>query len=93
MPESDPSAACRPRSLSRPFSRLVLGAFRIPPLVTGAGGAAQTALELATPPVGAGLDAVTPGSSWTFQLFHRDATGPLGSGFNFSDAVRARFGT
>jgi hypothetical protein len=68
-----------------------LGVFRLPPLFTTAGGSGQTALDFDAPPVGAGPGAVSPGSSWTFQFFYRDPTGPLGTGFNLSDALRVAF--
>jgi hypothetical protein len=68
-----------------------LGIFRLEPQVTSANGRATTALDFAAPPVGAGPGAIAPGTGWTFQFWYRDPTGPLGTGFNLSDALRAQF--
>ncbi len=35
---------------------------------------------------------LTPGSTWHFQLWYRDPTGPCGGTFNLSNAVSATFG-
>jgi len=53
-------------------------------------GAATYDLDFASPPVGAGQNMVTPGSSWTFQFWYRDVAAG-GTGFNLSDGLRASF--
>lgn len=87
-----------PESVQLPFGdgfRCVgggaLGTFRLEPQLTSANGRATTALDFDAPPVGAGPGKISAGTGWTFQFWYRDPSGPLGTGFNFSDAVRAQF--
>ena len=65
------------------------GIFRLPVLKTAASGAASWKLDLNAPPSPAGT--ITAGSTWHFQFWYRDVGGPLGSGFNLSDALTATF--
>ena len=56
-----------------------------------AAGAAARVVEFTRPPAGAGPGSITAGSTWSFQFWYRDPGGPLGSGFNLSDALRVGF--
>ncbi|MFT5050179.1 MAG: choice-of-anchor B domain-containing protein [Chlamydiales bacterium] len=53
-------------------------------------GAATYNLDFVSPPVGAGPNMVTSGSSWTFQFWYRDVAAGA-SGFNLSDGLRVSF--
>lgn len=35
---------------------------------------------------------ITPGTTWNFQAWYRDATGPCGTGYNLTDGVSVTFG-
>jgi hypothetical protein len=45
----------------------------------------------ALPAGGFGAGAITAGSTWKFQLWYRDPTGPGGAFFNYSDAMSVTF--
>ncbi|HVS11243.1 MAG TPA: hypothetical protein VMS76_15345, partial [Planctomycetota bacterium] len=66
-----------------------VGIFRLPVLKTAASGTASWKLDVNAPPSPAG--AITAGSTWHFQFWYRDVGGPVGSGFNLSDALTATF--
>jgi hypothetical protein len=59
----------------------------LPPSVISPDGAAAHALDYAKFPA----DQIAPGSNWNFQFWYRDPAGPLGSGFNLSDALAVTF--
>ncbi|MCE9592958.1 MAG: hypothetical protein K8S98_02090 [Planctomycetes bacterium] len=62
---------------------------RLAPVVrTDAQGSAQVAVNVASPPL-AGL--VTPSSTWNFQFWFRDLSGPGGTGSNLTNAVSVTF--
>lgn len=67
------------------------GIVRIPPAVVfdGSGNLAR-ALDYDAPPLGSGPNAVTPGSTWNFQLWYRDLPAGM-SGFNLSDGLEVTF--
>ena len=61
---------------------------RLPILTTGAGGSALWDLDLENPTQPSGQ--LTPGSTWYFQFWYRDPTGPGGNGgigHNLSDSL------
>jgi hypothetical protein len=65
------------------------GTFRLnPPQLADGTGAIARPLDLTQPEPGG---QITAGSTWNFQLWYRDVNGPLGSGFNFSNALSALF--
>jgi len=67
-----------------------IGVFRLgPPSQTDSAGRISRLIDWSVPPTSQGPGAVTPGSSWNFQLWYRDPAGPGGSGFNLSDALSA----
>jgi hypothetical protein len=49
------------------------------------------AIDFSNPPAGSGPAQILPGSTWHFQMQYRDPAGPLGSGFNSTDALKATF--
>lgn len=61
--------------------------FRLATVVLDPNGAAASALDFTSPPA----TVIAPGSTWYFQMRYRDPFGPLGSGFNYTDAVAATF--
>lgn len=68
------------------------GAHRLnPPSAASSQGELERALDFGAPPMARGPGAVLPGSTWRFQLWYRDPTGPGGTGFNLSDALAIRF--
>ena len=58
------------------------------PQVASAQGGVQLALDLQAPPL---AGAAVPGATLDFQYWYRDPGGPLGSGFNLSDARAIAF--
>ncbi len=62
-----------------------------PPLVSDGAGASARPLDFSLPPFDAGPGMLSPGSTWNFQYWFRDPTGPGGSGFNLSDALSITF--
>ena len=49
-------------------------------------------VDFTVPPAAPGLPGeIAVGDTWRFQFWHRDPSGPLGSGFNLSSAVRVHF--
>lgn len=70
------------------------GLYRIlPPEATDVFGSAFRAIDFTSPPMGNGLGAVVPGSTYNFQFWYRDpAAGAAGgSTYNFSNALSAVF--
>jgi hypothetical protein len=66
------------------------GVFRFgPPGQTNANGKITRTVNWNAAPTGTGPGAVTPGTTWNYQLWYRDPSGPGGSGFNLSDALSA----
>ncbi|MCH2107587.1 MAG: hypothetical protein MK291_13220, partial [Planctomycetes bacterium] len=67
-----------------------LGVFRRgPPSQTDSAGIITRPIDWTAAPTSQGPGAVTPGSSWNYQLWYRDPAGPGGTGFNLSDALSA----
>ncbi|MFT5051802.1 MAG: hypothetical protein ACI8QZ_003226 [Chlamydiales bacterium] len=67
------------------------GTHRLFPLVQADGsGVATRALDFTTSPLNSGSGAITPGSTWQFQLWFRDNAAGA-SGFNTSDGLSATF--
>ena len=64
--------------------------FRLRVTQASAQGWASHDVDFAHPPRPAGQ--IQAGSTWYFQFWHRDPAGPLGSGFNTSDALEIQFG-
>ncbi|MFT4541881.1 MAG: hypothetical protein ACI841_002242 [Planctomycetota bacterium] len=63
------------------------GFFRLnPPIAASVQGGYARVLDLAAAPMNAGAGAITPGSTWNFQLWYRDPVGG-GAGFNLSDGL------
>ncbi|MEM9799837.1 MAG: M64 family metallopeptidase [Planctomycetota bacterium] len=54
-------------------------------------GIAGWTLDWSAPPVGAGPNAILPGSTWIFQAWYRDAGAGGTATFDFSSAVSVRF--
>ena len=72
------------------LSPLAPGIQRLPgPVVVDAQGQAQKMLDFTAPPLATGP--ITSFSTWRFQAWYRDPTGPLGTGVNTSDALRVTF--
>jgi hypothetical protein len=72
--------------LSGPIGRLSSG----PPMNAGPDGTYTLALDLSAIPTPTGSTAATPGETWCFQAWHRDAA--IGQGTsNFTDAVAVTF--
>jgi hypothetical protein len=59
----------------------------LPASFVGPSGLATHALDYDAFPA----DQIAPGSTWNFQFWYRDPPGPLGSGFNLSDALSVSF--
>ncbi|MBK7874918.1 MAG: YncE family protein [Planctomycetes bacterium] len=66
-------------------------AFRLGPATNAPGGVNSRLLNFAAPPAGSGLGQVLPGSTWYFQYRYRNVNGPLGTGYNQSDALQVTF--
>ncbi|MBI5362318.1 MAG: YncE family protein [Planctomycetes bacterium] len=66
-------------------------AFRLGPATTAPGGVNARLLNFAAPPAGSGPGQVLPGSTWYFQYRYRNVNGPLGTGYNQSDALQVTF--
>lgn len=62
-----------------------------PPIVTDSNGDASQWLNFTANPADAGPGEILAGSTWCFQLWYRDPNGPGGTGFNFSDGLKASF--
>jgi choice-of-anchor B domain-containing protein len=60
-----------------------------PPQQLSSSGSLTRALDYTTPPLSSGPGAASPGTTWNYQLWFRDPSGPLGTGFNLSDALSA----
>ena len=69
-----------------------LGLFRLVPavLVDGTGGLTR-AVDFEQPPANAGAGAILPGSTWNFQMWHRDSTAGGGTGSNLTDGMSVLF--
>lgn len=84
-----------PNQIQAPFGdgfRCVGGSVqRLFPPAQSMGGVAQRMLDFTIAPVGSGPRQITPGSSWNFQFWHRDPSGPGGSGFNLTNGLGATF--
>ena len=83
-----------PNAIEVPFGdgfRCIGGqTFRLTPAInTGPSGLAMRALDITNPPHPNAQ--ISAGSSWNFQFWYRDPGGPLGSGFNLTDAVTISF--
>jgi len=66
--------------------------FRINPAVqANENGLAMQFTDLTKGPMASGPGEITPGSTWNFQYWYRDPSGPTYSGFNFTDALRIHF--
>jgi hypothetical protein len=67
------------------------GIFRLPPISTGQGSASHQ-LDITSPPGAAGQ--ITADSTWYFQFWYRDPSGPGGGGgvgHNLSDSLQINF--
>jgi len=62
-----------------------------PVLMANESGIAERTLNFSVLPFVTGLGEVTPGSTWHMQYWYRDPGGPLGGGFNLSDAISITF--
>jgi hypothetical protein len=62
-----------------------------PALLTDASGNVSRFVDMTTPPAGSGPGQITPGSVKYFQWYYRNHGGPLGTGYNLSDALRVDF--
>ena len=62
-----------------------------PPSAIDASGAFARQVDFGSGPAASGAGQILPLSSWNFQLWYRDPTGPGGSGFNLSDALWITF--
>ena len=62
---------------------------RLPILQTTVVGAVSYAMDFTMPPGPSGE--ITAGSTWHFQFWYRDPTGPGGNGFNLTDALEVTF--
>ena len=68
----------------------VQGSYRLLPIQqANAFGEVIQALDF--PLLGGGPGAISPGESWNFQLWYRDAMGPGGNGFNLTDGLTVTF--
>ena len=56
---------------------------------TGTNGLVAYDVDLTKPPTGGGAGMITAGSTWNFQFWYRDPTGP--ATFNSSDATSLTF--
>lgn len=63
--------------------------YRLTTVALDGAGRASVGLDFGAPRDPAAT--VLPGSVWYFQVAYRDPAGPGGSGFNFSDSLRAAF--
>jgi Tol biopolymer transport system component len=64
--------------------------YRLPVVSTGPSGVPSHLVDYANPPQPGGQ--ITAGSTWNFQFWYRDPTGPGGSGFNLTDGLELTFG-
>lgn len=71
------------RCIANPLFRL------LPAIPFTSNGDLSFAFDVTSPPNAAGT--ITAGSTWNFQCWYRDPTGPGASGFNFSDALQVIF--
>ena len=83
-----------PNQVQVPFGdgfRCVGGAqvYRLPVVSTGATGVPSFPVDYVVPPQPGGQ--LTAGSTWNFQFWYRDPTGPVGSGFNLTDGFEITF--
>jgi len=66
------------------------GLFRFgPPAQMNASGELIRPVDWSASPTNAGAGAATPGTTWNYQLWYRDPSGPGSTGFNLSDALSA----
>ena len=65
--------------------------FRLPVAQANGSGVLTLSVNSSVPPLSAGVGEVTAGSTWAFQCWYRDVGGPLGSVYNFSDALSVQF--
>lgn len=61
-----------------------------PPVVGGQQAGMGVPIDFQAPPYSSGPGAITPGSTWNFQFWYRDAVAPP-SFFNLSNALRVTF--
>jgi glucose/arabinose dehydrogenase len=64
---------------------------RLPVVQASTAGVLTMPIDSSVPPLGSGAGQVTAGTTWAFQCWYRDVGGPLGSTYNFSDALSVRF--
>ena len=65
--------------------------FRVVGFVTDKAGFGDARVRFGSGPASGGLGLIQPESTWNFQVWYRDPTGPGGSGFNLSDGLAVRF--
>ena len=66
------------------------GLFRFgPPAQMNASGELNRPVDWSASPTDTGAGAATPGTTWNYQLWYRDPSGPGATGFNLSDALSA----
>ncbi|MGK0216991.1 MAG: glucose/arabinose dehydrogenase [Planctomycetota bacterium] len=63
----------------------------LPPGMTDATGSALRNVDFTAPPASGGNGLITSGSTYYFQYWYRDPSGPGGTGFNFSNGLQALF--
>ena len=69
-----------------------VGVFRLgPPQQIAADGSLTNAVDFGAAPMNTGGGMVEPGSTWNFQMWHRDTTAGGGAGSNLTDAVSVTF--
>ncbi|MFT5050270.1 MAG: hypothetical protein ACI8QZ_001671 [Chlamydiales bacterium] len=69
-----------------------IGTFRLYPIAhSDPTGSIARPIDFPASPTGAGTGQITGGSTWHFQLWFRDPTGPGGTGFNLTDSLTVTF--
>ena len=68
-----------------------VGIFRFAPLLVQPNGRAEMEIDFTAAPAGLGPGAIQPWTSTYFQFWHRDVSGPLGTGSNFTRGLRVTF--
>lgn len=67
------------------------GIFRVPPVSQVDDGGLQLHLNLQLPRYTVGPGALVPGSTWNFQFWYRNASGPGGTGSNLTNGLAVTF--